>query len=193
MAFRNLLIWNPDLNLRIAGYNVTYNATTVLAKSNVYVDPTPYADEAAARAVTYAVNAVYDTIEGPALDAVLGSPDTVSLDISRWSFDTTDIDFCRLTGRISTGGGASGSSDMRVSVYWMDQPHLVSGYGYLSAEETIFHTNCRGEFAIPLVRRSRLLLHIPVVHLHSLIIVPDTDTLDIKDADLEPIEIRRNQ
>lgn len=194
MTHRNLLIWDPDLNQRTAGYSVSDGVLTTTVKSNAFFDPTAFADETAARDAVYTVSATYDATEGPAEDDVLGSPDAApQLLVSRFSFDTADVDFCLLTGRIITGGGLSGMSEVRVSVYWQDTPHLVSGWGFLSADETVFWTNCRGEFSIPLVRQARLLLHIPAVHLHGLIIVPDTTTINFKDVSFEPIDLRRNR
>lgn len=193
MTHRNLLIWDPDLNQRTAGYSVSDGVTTTVVKSNAFFDPTAFADEAAARLATYTISATYDATEGPAEDDVLGEPTAPTLIVSRFSFDTDDVDFCLLTGRISAAGGMSAMTEVRVSVYWQDTPHLVSGFGYLSADETVFWTNCRGEFSIPVVRQARLLLHIPSAHLHGLIIVPDTTTINFKDVSFEPIDIRRNR
>ena len=193
MSFRNIVTWNPVLQARVLGYDVSNGSTTVRVVSNAYADATLFATEDLARAVIYSVTTVFDTVEGFPPDTVLGSPDSVTLVQSRWSFDTSEVDFCVLTGRITAASGVLRDlPEVRVSVAHLDMPMLVPSFGYLSGDEVVFRANCRGEFAVPLVRQCRILLHIPAVHLQGLIIVPDVTTVDLRAVSVEPADVRRN-
>jgi hypothetical protein len=193
MSYRNLLMWNPDLRPQALGYDVYDGTNTTRASSNVFYDPTVFATLDDARAAVYTVTVVTTGVEGSPIDPAFDPYASVDLDVSRWAMETGSIDLCMLTGSIlSASGTVVEPIEIRVSLHPYDLPVLVPSFGYLTADEVSFYANCRGEFSIPLVRQARVFVHIPSVHLHGLLIVPDDTTVDIKDVTFEPVDIRRN-
>ena len=140
MSHRNLLMWNPDLRPQLLGYDVYDGTTTTRVSSNAFYDPTAFATIDDARAAVYTVTAVTTTDEGSPIDTDFDAYGTVGLDVSRWSWDTSVIDLCMLTGKLmSASGTVFEPVEIRVSLHPYDLPVLVPSFGYLTADEVSFY------------------------------------------------------
>jgi len=193
MSFRNLLLWTPDLSPQLLGYTVT-GTFPVTVHSNIFYDTTLFSTRDAARAQIYSIERLVDSIEGTPSSSLLGSfetPDTRV--VSRFVIDTSISDLCVVSGLIMNATGVVAEPiEVRVSVHPSDMPMMVAGLGYLASFETLTYANCRGQFSIPMVRQSRVFIHIPAANLHGMLIIPDTDSANISTLTFEPVDLRRN-
>lgn len=196
MSIKNLLIWNPDPHPNLQGYDVTVNAgPATLEPSNVFLDPSAYANQATADAIVYAVAQNVDLAKGSQVmpELIPAADETPTLRVTRLSFDDTVHDFCVVTGSLLTiVGTVPLRAEMRFSIHWEDTPAVVPGAGYILGGEISVLVDALGRFKVPLLRQTQVFIHVPEVHLHGTFIVPDEATKDLKDIGVQPVDLFRN-
>lgn len=190
MAIRTILRWNDDWRSNVSGYRVTIDGgAAVDVPSAGFVDPASYVDQAAADAVAYVVSTALDA--AVPLDA-FDPADAAVLTVRKRSFNTASVDFCTVSGSVLPPDGVSAQrSEVRVEVASGDRPARYSTAGYLGGT-SIFKTNHRGEFALPLPRGAAVLLHIPATETALRFVVPATATANLADLAVEFYDLHRN-
>lgn len=190
MPVRNLLTWSSNPHHRLSGYTVTPSTGgSFVAKSNMFLDPQTFADEAAASAVTYGVSAITVSF-GPNPEDYL-IPDPTSPKVAVWPIPTT-TPLCLLSGNVAN---VSGFLELRTQVrftpYVLDLP-LLGPAGYIGTDSVMVFTNYRGDFQVYLTQSIPVLIHLPGATSAGRFIVPEETTADLKNIPLESIVLYRN-
>jgi len=187
MAYKNLIIWTPSWHPRLDGYLVN-GATTV--PSNIHVSPTLHASEAAADAEVLAVS---QRISARVATRTDQEPADYSPQISRWVVNTETTGLCRIYGNIRSAVG-TGSPGSYVAVFadYHITPNDVRNSGLACLDDLALTTDLSGNFQTYAVKGMHIILHFPGSASAFSIAVPDDDSIDLMDLDLEPVDLRRN-
>lgn len=189
MTVKNLLVWNADPHPRLTGYIVTPSSGgSFTVPSNMFVDPQTFADDTAAAAVTYGVNALKGD-SGPKPEDYL-IPDAPPLRIQTWPIP--DLPLCALSGNITNVSAfLELRSEVRFSPFSRDIP-LLGPAGYIGCDSVSVFTNYRGDFLVYLIRSIPVLIHIPNAASAARFYVPEDAAANLKDLAIEPYILYRN-
>lgn len=187
MAYKNLIIWTPSWHPRLNGYLVN-GATTV--PSNIHMSPTLHSTVAAADAETFGVSHSLSTRIQTNPDV---EPSVYDVKISRWVLDTDTTPLCRIYGNLRTACGAgSAGSYLAVFADYHITPADVRHHGLAFLDDLALTTDLSGNFQTYAVKGMHIILHFPGSASAFSIAVPDDDSIDLMDLDLEPVDLRRN-
>ena len=188
---KTILRWNDDWRPDVAGYTVApSNAGSSVVPSACFYDATEYADDAAAAAVGYSVNAAQDAA---APVSEFDPTEAATLTVVRRTFDPAVVDFCVVSGLLVDPGGAGLTTrvDVRFEIAAGDRPARHATAGYLGGTAT-FKTNWKGEFAVVLPRGVPVLMHAPAAELALRFVVPSAAAARLEDLVVESYDLHRN-
>lgn len=187
MAYKNLIIWTPSWHPRLNGYMV--NGVTSVP-SNIHVSATSHLSESAADAETLGVTQQL-TSRLPSKPDI--EPAEYQPQVSRWVLDTATTPLCRIYGNVRTAFGAnSPGSYVAIFADYHVTPEYVRHHGLACLDDLALTTDASGNFQTYAVKGMHIILHFPSSASAFAIAVPDDDSIDIMDLDLEPVDLRRN-
>lgn len=185
MSVRNIIYWSPDFDPKLSGYTVTGGSGGTVP-SNIFADSNNYADQATADLISYGVSAV---------SGAFGNSDdlTPSTNIGSIRRFSTEASLCIVSGQMVNVAGMGARASIKFFVHHNDVPFLLDGAGgFLVADEVVIYPNAAGEWSIPLLVGALVTIHAPAAHVQYKFTVPDQPTAVLKDLDLLPVELFRN-
>lgn len=186
MAYKNIVIWSPSWHPRLDGYLINGTQTP----SNIYVSSTNHASVVDADAEAFVISQrlsdrTYVREDLEPLDYIASS--------SRWVLNTDTAPVCRIYGNFRSAHGV-GSEAAFIAVFadYFEPASLSRLNGLSFLDDIAITTDASGNFETYALKGARIIFSCPPAGFAFAITVPDDDSIDIMDLDLEPVDLRRN-